>query len=221
MNKQININDFFDELYRSEYRYWWRDDEDPYATDPSHYPTSLLTQMTLRTLAGQPPGRALDLGAGEGADSIRLARLGYTVEAVEISKVAADKISMFAEQADVPVRVEVADLVAYEPDGHFDVVICNGVLQYIADKKPVVERMQQATRRGGINVISLWSSYSPVPECHACVPVYCDAEDGTVSRLYRDWIKIIRYFERDKPERSHAGMPTHTHSHIKMITRKP
>lgn len=220
MNNQVITCDFFDDLYRSADRYWWRDKE-PYATDASSYPASLLTQLTLRLLAGRTPGRALDLGAGEGADSIRLARLGYAAAAVEISKVGADKISKFAEQAGVAVRVEVADLATYEPDGQFDVVICNGALHYIADKVPVVERMQRATRRGGINVISLWSTYSPVPECHACVPVYCDAEDGTVSRLYRDWIEEFRYFERNKPEASHAGMPEHSHSHIKMITRKP
>lgn len=180
MNNLTNVGDFFNELYRGDLRYWWRD-KDPYATDASSYPTSLLTQLALRALADRPPGRALDLGAGEGADAIRLARLGYSVEAVEVSKVGADKISMFAEQAGVSVRVDVADLASYEPDGYFDVIICNGVLHYIGEKQPVIERMQQATRRGGINVISLWSTYSPVPECHSCVPVYCDAEDGTVS----------------------------------------
>ena len=117
----------------------------------------------------------------------------------------ADKISI---RAGVPVRVDVADLSSYEPDGHFDVIICNGVLHYIGEKQPVIERMQQATRRGGINVISLWSTYSPVPEYHACVPVYCDAEDGTVSQLYRDWIEEFRYFDRNKPEASHSGCPS-------------
>jgi SAM-dependent methyltransferase len=220
MNNLTDISAFFDELYGNTDRYWWRD-KDPYATNASSYPTSLLTQLTLRVLADRSPGRALDLGAGEGADAIRLARLGYTVEAVEISKVGADKISMFAEQAGVPVRVDVADLASYEPDGHFDVIICNGVLHYIAGKQSVIERMQQATRRGGINVISLWSTYSPVPDCHSRVPVYCDPEDGIVSQLYQDWIKEFRYFDRNKPEASHGGMPEHSHSHIKMIARKP
>jgi tellurite methyltransferase len=220
MTTQANVCDFFNDLYRGAERYWWRD-KDPYATDASAYPTSLLTQMTLRILAGRLPGRAVDLGAGEGADSIRLARLGYTVDAVDISKVGADKISAFAKEAGVPVRVVVADLAAYEPDGQYDVIICNGALQYIADKQSVIERMQRATRRGGINVISLWSTYSPVPECHRRVPVYCDDENGMISRLYQDWIEELRYFERNKPEVSHADMPAHSHSHIKLITRKP
>jgi tellurite methyltransferase len=216
----MNLSDFFDELYLSEERYWWRDKE-RYSTDPKSYPTSLLTQMTLRTLEGQPPGRALDLGAGEGTDSIRLATLGYSVHAVEISKVGAKKITAFADEARVAVDVEVRDVTAYQPNGYFDVIICNGVLHYVADKMAIVERMKMATRSGGINVISLWSTYTPVPECHACVPIYCDDEDGVVTKLYEDWIMELCYLERDKQEMSHGGMPVHSHSHIKMIARKP
>ena len=79
--------------------------------------------MKLRLIGGRPPGRALDVGAGEGADSIRLARLGYAVTAVEISKVAADKIRGFAEEEGVTVDVRVADISEYEPDGQFDVAV--------------------------------------------------------------------------------------------------
>lgn len=216
------IGDFFDELYRSEPRYWWRGDS-RYATDPDEHATSLLTQTTLRLLkeqAGEPQRRALDLGAGEGADSIRLARLGYTVDAVEISKVGAQKIEEFAADAGVHVNVQVADVRCYEPSEQFDVVICNGVLHYIDDKAPVVERMQRATRPGGFNVVSLWSTHSLVPACHEQVPIYCDDEDGIVVKMYQAWDFKLKYFERDKPESSHSGMPHHAHSHIKMIARK-
>jgi tellurite methyltransferase len=215
----MDIADFFDERYRSGPRYWWRD-KVRYSSNPDLYPESLLTQMTLRITRGQRPGRMLDLGAGEGSDSIRMALLGYSVEAVDISKVGADKIRAFAEEAGVTVNVQVADIVTYEPDGQFDLVVCNGVLHYIDDKQPVVERMQRATRAGGINVISLWSTYTPVPECHKIVPVSCDGEDGVIAQMYAGWPKEFIYFERNKRENSHSGMPAHSHSHIKLIARK-
>jgi tellurite methyltransferase len=222
LNMEMNISEFFDERYESESRYWWRD-KIRYSPNPADYPTSLLTRETLRLIAGQRPGRMLDLGAGEGSDSIRLARLGYRADAVDISKIGVEKILNFAKEEDVSVNAEVADIVTYEPEGQYDVVICNGVLHYISDndKGPVIKRMQRATRTGGINVISLWSTYTPVPECHEVVPVFCDDEDGVVVRSYEKWIKEVLEFERDKPETSHSGMPSHTHSHIKLIARKP
>ena len=220
MNNQMNVANFFDELYRNQARYWWQGNV-RYVTDANSYPHSLLTQMTLRLLARKPSGRALDLGAGEGADSIRLALLGYSVDAVEISRVGADKISKFAAEAGATVNVEVADIRTYEPNGEFDVVICNGALHYVDDKGMVIRRMQMATRSSGINVVSLWSKYTPVPECHVRVPVFCDDEDGIVVALYREWMKELIYFERAKLEQSHDGMPQHSHSHIKLIARKP
>lgn len=220
MRTYVEISDFFDQQYESVDRYWWQGDE-RHSPNPDAYPTSLLTQMTLRLIERRAPGRVLDIGAGEGADSIRLALLGYSVTAVEVSKVGAEKIVMFAEQASVPVQVEAVDILTYEPNGKFDIVICNGVLQYIKDKRSVIELMQNATRGGGLNVISLWSNYTPVPGCHSRVPVYCDHEDGDVVRSYEKWQTEFKYFDRNKPERSHSGMPAHSHSHIKLITRKP
>lgn len=222
------VADYFDRLYRSEERYWWRQG-DRYSSDPDEYPGSLLTQVTLRLLrdrhGGQTglasAGRALDLGAGEGADSIRLALLGYAVTAVDISAVAAEKIRRFAAAAGVVIAVKTADISRYRPDGEFDIVICNGVLHYISDKAGVIERIQAATRPGGLNVVSSWSTYTAVPACHNTVPVYCDHEDGVIVSAYRGWDVKLKYFERDKPESSHVDMPEHTHSHIKLVAEKP
>jgi 2-polyprenyl-3-methyl-5-hydroxy-6-metoxy-1,4-benzoquinol methylase len=210
----------FDKLYDAVERYWWRSDP-RYSTDPDDYHVSLLTQQLLRLLRHRAPGRALDLGAGEGTDSIRLARLGCQVTAVEISQVAARKISKFASDAGVSVDVEVADISRYEPCGGFDVVICNGTLHYLPDKRPVIRRVQAATLPGAINAASTWSTFTPVPSCHEDVPVYPDSEDGVLAACYRDWNMKLWYFERNKPETARFDTPPHSHSHIKMIAEKP
>lgn len=222
-----SVADYFDGLYRAEERYWWRSG-DPYAIEPDAYPTSLLTQLSLRLIRERDPGpavgrrpRALDLGAGEGADSIRLALLDYEVTAVEISLEGAKKIERFAAEAGVDIITETADISEYQPQGQFDVVICNGVLHYVADKAKVIERMQAATAPGGLNVVSLWSTFTPVPACHRSVPVYCDDEDGVVASSYARWDLKFLYFERGKPDSSHEGMPAHAHSHIKVLAEKP
>ena len=216
----VQITAYFDGVYGRHERFWWRQ-QDRYAKHGSAYPYSLLTQMTLRVLEGKQPGRALDLGAGEGADAIRLALLGYQVDAVEISHVAAAKIRAFAAEAGVGVNVAVADVAEFQPEGHYDVVLCNGVLHYVEAKATVVRAMQAATCPGGINVVSLWSSYTSVPDCHQLVPVYVDDERGIVTNLYEEWHSEFLYYEREKTETSHSDMPAHSHSHIKLIARKP
>jgi SAM-dependent methyltransferase len=216
----LSVAAYFDDLYRPTERYWWRRG-DPYSADPDDYPTSLLTQLTLRAICGREPGRALDLGAGEGADSIRLALMGYTVTAVDISEVATGKIKTFAAEAGVDVGVVTVDVGEFRPEGQFDVVICNGVLQYVGNKAGVIGRMKAATRPGGLNVVSAWTTFTAVPACHNSVPVYCDKEEGDIAHAYEGWNLRLKYFERDKPETSHAGMPEHSHSHVKLIAEKP
>lgn len=217
----MRVRDYFDDVYGGSDRYWWQG-EDRYSTDPDFYPRSLLTQQTLRILREQPSGQALDLGAGEGTDAIRLALLGYHVDAVEISRVAAMKISRFAGEQGVSslVQVQLADIGSYTPTEEYDVVICNGVLHYIEDKAKVIAMMQNATREGGLNVLSLWSTYTDVPECHNSVPAFCDDENGIVVKLYSLWEKQLLYFERDKAETAHSDLPPHRHSHIKIIARR-
>ena len=75
MSERMHISDYFDGVYLGSERYWWRGPE-RYEVDPESYPLSLLTQQTLRLLKRRTAGRALDIGAGEGSDSIRLAKLG-------------------------------------------------------------------------------------------------------------------------------------------------
>jgi tellurite methyltransferase len=222
MSQRMHISDFFDNAYTGSERYWWRGPE-RYDLEPDSYPLSLLTQQTLRLLKGRAAGRALDIGAGEGSDSIRLAKLGYDVDAVEVSTVGAKKIECFAEEVGVhdKVRVFPSDIQEFNPSGPYDVVICNGVLHYIEGKQWVIDLMQQATRPGGINVVSLWSDYTPVPDCHELVPVFNDSEDGEVTKSYRDWRTEFIYFDRDKKESSHSDLPAHRHSHIKLIASKP
>jgi SAM-dependent methyltransferase len=143
------------------------------------------------------------------------------VPAVDISEVATGKIKTFASEVGVDVGVVTADIGEYRPEGQFDVVICNGVLQYINDKAHVIGRMQEATRPGGLNVVSSWTTFTPVPACHKSVRVYCDDEEGVIANAYDGWNLKLKYFERNKPETSHTGMPEHSHSHVKLIAEKP
>ncbi len=74
-------------------------------------------------VAGLRPGRALDVGCGEGADVVWLAQQGWDVTGLDVSQVALDRAAMHARQAGASVRWVHADLVqAQLPAGAFDLV---------------------------------------------------------------------------------------------------
>jgi thioredoxin reductase/SAM-dependent methyltransferase len=73
---------------------------------------------------GLPPGRALDVGAGEGGDAIWLAERGWTVTASDVSQRGLDRVTAAATQRGLEVECLLADangLDPYEP-GAFDLV---------------------------------------------------------------------------------------------------
>lgn len=69
--------------------------------------------------ADLPAGRALDLAAGEGRNALWLAERGWDVTAVDFSSVAIERARSLAGERLGPeagrFRVEMADLLAYEP----------------------------------------------------------------------------------------------------------
>jgi SAM-dependent methyltransferase len=211
---------FFDDCYRLYPRYWWRE-ETRYSLDPEDHCHSPLTSLLIGSLADRPPGRALDLGAGEGADAIRLALLGYEVVAVEASEIGAEKLEGFARAQDVHVEVIHADATRVPLVGPFDVVVCNGLLHYVYDKCSLLTRIEQVTAPGGIHVVSSFTDATPVPKCHRVVEVLCDTENGVAAGHYGGWNQRAVWLERGKPDTSHPGFPPHVHSFIKFVAEKP
>lgn len=215
---KVNIRNFFDNNYRNYEHYWWKGDNRYSVSEKDHTPFYAFILSEARRIGH---GNALDLGAGEGADSIRLAKLGFEVDAIEMSPVGAKKIQLLANDMQLKLNVICEDIEKIEPIKQYDIVMCNGVLHYVKNKNVVIEKMQRCTKSGGINSISLFSDYSPIPVCHQIVPVFADSEGGVVEQKYAEWNKLFLKYEREKLEKSHDDMEEHVHSFIKGIWRKP
>ncbi|HWI02615.1 MAG TPA: methyltransferase domain-containing protein, partial [Acidimicrobiales bacterium] len=73
---------------------------------------------------GIAPGRALDVGAGEGGDALWLAEHGWDVTASDISRRALDRVDAEAARRDLRVECQHADANAIDPfeGGAFDLV---------------------------------------------------------------------------------------------------
>jgi SAM-dependent methyltransferase len=213
-----DVRTFFDRQYAAHERYWWRG-ENRYSVELAAHTT--YHAKLLAVAARRGPGRALDLGAGEGADAIRLAKLGYHVDAVELSAVACEKIERFARTEGVHVDVRNETLETVDLTGAcYDLVIMNGCLHYVRDKRHVLRRVLAASAADAIHAVSLFSTATPVPDEHAVVPVFPDEEGGILERFYRDWNNLLLAHDRERSEQSHPGFAPHVHSHIKLIAAR-
>ena len=102
-------------------------------------------------VAELPPGRALDVGCGEGADAIWLAHRGWSVAAIDVSDVAIGRARAAATREGVDVEWTCGDALGTPfPAGSFDLVS----LQYPALPKQAgdaaVRALLAAVRPGGV-----------------------------------------------------------------------
>ncbi|MER7458776.1 class I SAM-dependent methyltransferase [Micromonospora sp. NPDC126480] len=121
-----------------------------YAAAPGLVWTAEPNRFVVEELADLPPGRALDLAAGEGRNAVWLAERGWDVTAVDFSAVAVDRGRELARQRGVPVRWQVADVTAYAPPaGGFDLVLIAYLHLPEPDLAAVLSRAREAVRPGG------------------------------------------------------------------------
>jgi SAM-dependent methyltransferase len=103
-------------------------------------------QFVATELGELPPGRAVDLAAGEGRNAIWLARRGWDVTAVDFSQVGLDKGRALAD--DTPVTWVCADATTWTAESAYDLALM-AYLQLPADQRRSAVRHAFAGLRVG------------------------------------------------------------------------
>ena len=159
-------------------------------------------------VADLPAGQALDVGCGEGADALWLARRGWQVTAVDISQVALRRAA--AAGTDVAGRVAWtrADLTATRPPASaFDLVS----VQYF----PLPHQPDHAALRGLLAAVVPGGTLLFVGHDLADLPERLD--NGVVPRDYYQPAEIATFLDGnwkilvDETRRRHAPAPAGTH----------
>lgn len=106
---------------------------------------------TLVELAGDlTPGRALDLGAGEGRNSLWLARKGWDVTAIDLSGVALERLADQARDERLSVTTEIVDSNEFlARGGRFDLLVIANVHPEPAVRAELFARASAALAPGG------------------------------------------------------------------------
>lgn len=127
--------DFWEERYAGSSRVW------------SGAPNRTLVDI----VADLTPGRALDLGCGEGADVIWLAQRGWRASGVDISETAIARARAAASDLDLPdARFEAADLSTWRSVGRYDLVTASFLQSPVAlSRAEIVRAVADRVAPGG------------------------------------------------------------------------
>ena len=117
---------------------------------------AVVSETTRRAIAALPgPLRILDVGGGDGADSVPLAADGHEVTVLDFAPELLAQAQRAAEMRGVAARVQTVcadldELGAGDGFGTFDAVLCHNVLHYRADVPATVRFLTTLVRPGGV-----------------------------------------------------------------------
>ena len=165
----------------------------PFSTDPD--------PLVLEVASALPPGRALDLGSGAGRNSLGLAELGWTVTAVDFSRVALDQLGSAARERGMEVEVVQADLLQYDPPREaFQLCLLANIHLPEEQLAGVLEVAASSLAPGGH--LLLIGHHADAPGGHGPRHAGLLYTEERISRLVPSKLEVVRL---ERHRRSHGG----------------
>ncbi|HWO68465.1 MAG TPA: methyltransferase domain-containing protein [Umezawaea sp.] len=167
-------------------------------------------------VSGLPPGRALDVGCGEGADAVWLAGRGWTVTALDVSRVALERAALHAREAGVEVEWVHAGLVeAVLPAGGFDLVSVQYPALPSSPDHAAERALLTAVAPGGVLLAVYHAGFDgEAARARGIDPADYVLAPDLLSLLDDGWeVRVDEDRLRDVP----AGGPEHQHTHDVVI----
>jgi len=164
-----------------------------YARTPDRFiwgtgPSSLAREVSALLVPG---ARVLDLGCGEGRDSVFLAEQGHAVVGLELSVAGLRKAARLAADRGVRVPWVCAALPALPLRGPFDLVFSCGSIHYVSrtDRPRLFDGLRALTRGGGYHAHVVFTGRRTYREKNEVVHYFTPHE---LRDAYRDWIVLRR-----------------------------
>ncbi len=131
-----------DDEMRAAWDARYADQDDVWGSDANRFLVEIATDL--------PPGRALDLGSGQGRNAFWLAGRGHIVTGLELSPVAVDQATAVAEEHGLDASFEAVDLTTWNPDGEeWDLVLLAYLQLPTETRRPIHAVAAAAVAPGG------------------------------------------------------------------------
>jgi SAM-dependent methyltransferase len=184
--------------------------EERYRSAPSVWSGQPNPQL-LAEASDLPPGTALDIGCGEGADAIWLADRGWRVTAVDFSTTALERGAAHAAVLgpEIAARIEWrhADLRSWTPDpASFDLVSAQYMHLPSAERRPLFARLAAAVAPGGTLLLVGHDVSDLDTGAHRVhdPDMFFTAEEVAASLAPGEW-EVLVVDARPRPAKSHEG----------------
>ena len=160
---------------------------------PKKYNGNPVHSEVLEAMESLSPGKALDLGCGQGRNALFLAQHGFEVTAVDQNELALEILQSIVEQEDLEMTVGLYDINSAALMQTYDLIVSTVVLMFLqADRIPaIIRNMQDQTNPGGYNLIVCAMDTEDYP-CQ--VPFSFTFKEGELADYYKDW-ELIKYNE--------------------------
>ncbi len=166
-----------------------------YARRPREYIWGTAPSAFARRAAARlsPGARVLELGCGEGRDSVFFAAGGLDVTGVEISRAGLRKAARLARERGVTVRWVSADMARLALDGPFDLVYSCGAIHYVRRhlRARLLGRLAALTRPGGYHALVVFTSRAVYVEKKEVIDYF---GPGELTGAYAGW-RVLRHAE--------------------------
>ena len=160
---------------------------------PKKYNSNPVHSEVLEAMESLSPGKALDLGCGQGRNALFLTQHGFEVTAVDQNELALEILQSIVEQEDLEMTVGLYDINSANLKQSYDLIVSTVVLMFLqADRIPaIIRNMQDQTNPGGYNLIVCAMDTEDYP-CQ--VPFSFTFKEGELADYYKDW-ELVKYNE--------------------------
>jgi tellurite methyltransferase len=182
-------------------------------------------------------GRVLDIGVGQGRNTLFLARKGFPVDCIDPSTVALETVSAIASGEALPVRTYRCGFETFVPDADsYSGILIFGLIQTLRRESVglLVDKAEEWTTDGSLVFVTAFTTADPSYEQvstswrRAGRNCFTDGagefrtylESGEILTLFHQF-QVLYHWEGIGPQHRHGDRPPHRHGSARVVFDRP